>query len=156
LSFAILVFNHDREIPSVKHDNQFPTPKALSSSGKSDGSLALFPVLAVDVTGTPVLGTATPMTVVAIETAPPEACGMIAVCKPFGPDGSQLAVLGYLSADQISAVSGAKPQDRDLILRAGRAELRLHTDGRVRLTGDSVTIESNGRMALAGAYIELN
>jgi hypothetical protein len=97
--------------------------------------------------GTPVLAGGGGRQIVAVAAAGPGHCGRLAVCQPFGQN--QLAVLGYVA-------EAAPTPGGDLILSAGQAQLRLHADGRVRITGRDVRAEASGRIALRGAHIALN
>jgi hypothetical protein len=134
---------------AMKYDPRL-SPPVLTPAAIPD-ALILLPVVAFATDGTPVLHDA--RAVLAVAAAPDMGERWVAVCKAFG--AGQLAVLGYVSAAQIAGLTGAAPV-QDLILRAGRAELRLHADGRVRMTGDDVLVEAQGQVALSGATIALN
>jgi hypothetical protein len=136
----------------MKYDPRLSPPVSLSPPSVPD-ELLLLPVVAFATDGTPVLQDALSRPVLAVAGMPTLGELWVAVCKPFG--AGQLAVLGYVGAAQIAGLTGARPV-QDLILRAGRAELRLHADGRVRMTGDDVLVEAQGQVALSGATIALN
>lgn len=143
----------------MKHQKDFISAQTDISSldRAAKTSLTLHAVTGIGPDGAPELEGAAGRTVVALEPAPLLADSLVAVCKPFGPGLGQLAVLGYLSPSQIAAQAAKAPQvETDIVLRAGRSELRLHADGRIRIKGDDVRFEANGRMGLAGAFIELN
>jgi hypothetical protein len=127
------------------------SPPVLPTPAPAHDELILLPVLAFATDGTPVLQDARP--VLSVAGAPDMGQPWVAVCKAFG--AGQLAVLGYVGLAQIAALTGTRPAT-DLILRAGRAELRLHADGRVRVKGDDVLVEAQGHVALSGATIALN
>ncbi len=124
-----------------------PSPPAPVAQA---ADLILLRVLAAMSDGTPVLAGAAGRQVVAVAAAGAGHCGRLAVCQPFGPDLGRLAVLGYL------AEATAAPASGDLILSAGLSELRLHADGRVRITGRDIRAEAQGRVALRGAHVALN
>ena len=42
------------------------------------------------------------------------------------------------------------------MIGTGKAQIRLHPDGRVRIKAEDVTLDSAGRLALRGAFIDLN
>jgi hypothetical protein len=134
----------------MKYDPRL-SPSVLFAPTATPDELVLLPVMAFATDGTPVLQDARAVLVVA--GAPDMGQPWVAVCKPFG--NGQLAVLGYVSAAQIAGLTGDAPA-QDLILRAGRAELRLHADGRIRMVGDDVLVEAQGQVALSGATIALN
>ena len=79
----------------------------------------------------------------------------LAVCKEAQMDG-RLVVLGYLSTAQIVSASVSQKQCGDVVIGTDKAQIRLTEDGRVRIKGDDVLLESRTRMALSGAYIDLN
>jgi hypothetical protein len=135
---------------AMKYDPRLSPPVLLTPPLTSD-ELILRPVVAFATDGTPVLQDARPVMVVA--AVPDMGQQWVAVCKAFGT--GQLAVLGYVSAAQIAGLTGDAPA-QDLILRAGRAELRLHADGRIRMMGDDVLVQAQGQVALSGATIALN
>ncbi|MFV0473944.1 MAG: hypothetical protein ACK5MQ_07010 [Pikeienuella sp.] len=143
----------------MKHQTDFASEQAAISPAErlASANLALHAVTGIRPDGTPELEGAAGRRVVALEPAPLLADSLIAVCKPFGSDMEQLAVLGYLSPSQLVTQVVKAPQvETDIVLRAGRSELRLHADGRIRIKGDDVKFEANGRMGLTGAFIELN
>jgi hypothetical protein len=86
--------------------------------------------------------------------------GSFAVCTQMNGNPTALVVLGHVPissialalADERSLSQAAKP----LVLKCGRSQLQLHPDGRVRITGDDIIVESNGRMGLRGAVVDLN
>jgi hypothetical protein len=127
----------------MRHDAPLSPPAPV----QHPADLILLRVLATMADGTPVLAGSGGRQIVPVAAAGPDHCGRLAVCQPFGKD--QLAVLGYL-AEAAPAAGG------DLILTAGQAQLRLHADGRVRITGRDVRAEAQGRMVLRGAHIALN
>lgn len=126
----------------MRHDPPLSPP---APAVKED--LILLRVLATMADGTPVLAGMGGRRVVAVASAGPGHCGRLAVCQAFGEN--QLAVLGYV-AEAVPVAGG------DLILTAGQSQLRLHADGRVRISGRDVRAEAAGRMALRGAHIALN
>ena len=89
-----------------------------------------------------------------------DAVGNFAVCTQMNDSSAALVVLGHISitsialalADERSVSQPARP----LVLKCGRSQLQLHPDGRIRITGDDIIVESNGRMGLRGAVVDLN
>jgi hypothetical protein len=128
----------------MRHDAPLSPPAPVQQAA----DLILLRVLATMADGTPVLAGASGRQIVAVAPAGPDHCGRLAVCQPFGQN--QLAVLGYVAEAAPAAAGG------DLILSAGQAQLRLHADGRVRITGRDVRAEAAGRLVLRGAHIALN
>jgi len=90
----------------------------------------------------------------------PPAPGAIAVAKPMGDGSGRYAVLGCLAPGEAAATPTAEPAAPglapDLVFRNGRSELRLCADGRIRLKGDDLSADMLGRLALRGAFIDLN
>jgi hypothetical protein len=127
----------------MRHDAPLSPPAPVQPVA----DLILLRVLATMADGTPVLAGAGGRQIVAVAAAGPDHCGRLAVCQPFGQN--QLAVLGYVAT--VAPATGG-----DLVLTAGQSELRLHADGRVRITGRDIRAEAAGRMALRGAHIALN
>ncbi|MEE9390875.1 MAG: hypothetical protein V3W41_00040 [Planctomycetota bacterium] len=106
--------------------------------------------------GQPLLDGIAADAVLALVPLPETEDDFTAVCRAL-PGGKGLAILGYATAtDLIRATAAQVPEGDDLVLRAGRSELHLHADGRVRLRADDVRLESNGHFALVGAFIDLN
>ena len=134
----------------MRHDPRL-SPPVLPTPCITADELILLPVVAFATDGSPVLRDA--RAVLAVAGVPEMGQPWVAVCKAFGT--GQLAVLGYVSGAQIAGLTGALPA-QDLILRAGRAELRLYADGRVRIVGDDVKVEAQGNLGLIGATIALN
>lgn len=128
-----------------------PAPAPATSASE----LCLHRVSGVTDRGTPRFDGVADARVLPLVPLPAVPEGMTAVCKPL-PGDEGLAVLGYLLPADLARAAAAAPVTGDLVLRTGRSELRLHADGRVRLRADDVNVQSNGRLALAGAFIELN
>ncbi|MGH1329262.1 MAG: hypothetical protein ACRBBK_00120 [Paracoccaceae bacterium] len=97
--------------------------------------------------------------VLMLEEPPAQAGGHMAVIKPV-PDGSgRVVVLGFLALDALLRApfeAGKAVENQDIVLKSGRSELRLMADGRVRIKGDDLRFEANGRLGLRGAFIDLN
>ncbi len=140
----------------MKQDFDFRPADSPPDASASDGTLDLIPVIDTEADGTPILEGQTDGSVLALDPVPAGAQdGLLAVCKRMGTDG-RIAVLGYVPAAK-AAVAGAKVAGLgDIVLRTGRSMLRLTPDGRVRIKADDMTLDSNGRLALSGAFIDLN
>lgn len=121
--------------------------------GSHDDYLHLYPVLGFDRAGHPVLAGVDPEMVVMLVGVPADVVGGFAACRPFG--GDRIAVLGFLPR---GGASGAgKDHDQDwLEIRHGKAAIRLCRDGRVRIEGDDILVNSEGAVALDGATVTLN
>ena len=145
---------HDARLAPQIGAPQAPTAQiGARSEATPAGDLALVAVLGVLSDGGPLLA-GRQADVVLTPLPPGAATGLLAVCKPFG---GGLAVLGYVGrAEAVRAVGGLAGQGDHLSLGIGRAEIRLHADGRIRLRGTDVALEASGRMALTGAWIDLN
>lgn len=91
-----------------------------------------------------------------VEIVPPPkgARFAFAVGRPFGE--GRLAILGYLDQDAVQKAAGFTKSNGWLELRHGKAALRLHQDGRVRVSGDNVGIEADGSCFIDAAEIRLN
>lgn len=93
-----------------------------------------------------------------------EAAGSFAVCMDLTDQGNLCVVLAIIGIDDLigalrdaTAFNGARGKNaKPLIFQAGRSQLALHPDGRIRIKGDDVQIEAHGRMKLEGAVIDLN
>lgn len=112
------------------------------------------PVLGLTAVGGPVLGGVTASSVLDLAHIP-AASGLIAICRDTA---TQVVVLGYVGASQTRAVGvdGATDDDGWLVIGTGKAQIRLHPDGRVRIKAEDVTLDSAGRLGLRGAWIDLN
>lgn len=114
-------------------------------SVQKDGSIALadFPRAAV----------------LMLEEPPLETGAHMAVIKPVTDGTGRVVVLGFIALSELMRApfeAGISVQDQDIVLRSGRSELRLMADGRVRIKGDDVRFEANGRLGLRGAFVDLN
>lgn len=116
--------------------------------------LVLYPVLGVTEEGVPVLPIAS-KTLVLDQIPSDDPSNWIAVCKTTSPQG-QLVILGYVSRNAAAAAAGKKPEEDDVVIGTEKAQIRLTSDGRVRIYGEDVKVEARGRMALDGATIDLN
>jgi len=89
-----------------------------------------------------------------------DVAGNFAVCTQMNGNSAALVVLGHISISSIAlALADERPvlqPARPLVLKCGRSQLQLHPDGRIRITGDDIIVESNGRMGLRGAVVDLN
>jgi len=139
----------------MKHQAKFPT-KDRSGETTAKGDLQMFALAGVAEDGSPILLGPDPASVLALEPAPERTEGLVAICKTYGPGGKKLAVLGYVGRDALTRVAATHSSNGDVVLGTGKAKLRLCADGRVRLEGEDVKLQSHGRMALRGAYINLN
>lgn len=137
----------------MKHQAEFPT-KDRTAKASASGELQMFALAGVTEDGAPILLGADPTTVMALEPAPEDTEGVIAICKTF--DGGKLAVLGYVGRKEFSKIAAAQVVNGDVVLGTGEAKIRLTADGRIRMQANDVKLESHGRMALVGAYINLN
>lgn len=90
--------------------------------------------------------------------------GSFAVCVEMDGTSTALLVLGHLPLEAMAtALAGnsttgptGSQQIQPITLKCGRSQLQLHPDGRIRITGDDIIVESNGRAALRGAIVDLN
>ena len=93
-----------------------------------------------------------------------DAVGSFAVCMDLTDQGNLCVLLAIIGIDDLigalrdaTAFNGARDKNaKPLIFQAGRSQLALHPDGRIRIKGDDVQIEALGRMKLEGAVIDLN
>lgn len=118
---------------------------------RSGGDLALHPVLSRRADGTPELAGAEAL--MTLSPLPEDCAGLVAVCKA---QGNGVVVLGYVDAAAVAQAAQSRPQDDWLVIGTGKSRIRLHPDGRVRIEAQDVAVESSGRMALRGAWIDLN
>lgn len=128
----------------------------LIHDGRPSADLQLRPVLAVDADGRPVLAGSGSKPMLILSDAAVPVPGMIAVCKDIS---DQIVVLGYAFPPKaVPAETGQVLPDEEgwVTLGCGKAQIRLHPDGRIRLKGQDVTIDSAGRLGLRGAWIDLN
>ncbi|SOC04350.1 hypothetical protein SAMN05877809_103181 [Rhodobacter sp. JA431] len=128
-----------------------PLPKPATTD------LLLRPVLGRAGTGCPLLVGVLPETEI-LDLAPQvtPVPGQIAVCRDLP---GKVVVLGYVGAAAVRAVAQAQTSPSDdgwLEIGTGKAQIRLHPDGRVRIKAEDVTLDSAGRLALRGAFIDLN
>ena len=140
----------------MKQDFDFRLAGTPPDASSADGTLDLIPVIDSEADGTPILEGQTDGSVLALDPVPDRSDGaLLAVCKRMGTD-DRIAVLGYVPA-AAAAVAGARVAGLgDIVLRTGRSMLRLTPDGRIRIKADDMTLDSNGRLALSGAFIDLN
>ncbi|HRK42233.1 MAG TPA: hypothetical protein PLH11_04245 [Gemmobacter sp.] len=117
------------------------------------GDLVMRPVLGL-VGDAPLLAGVDPAAILDLAHVPP-APGLIAVCRDM-PD--RVVVLGYAGAAQVQLGAAQLVPDSDgwLVIGTGKAQIRLHPDGRIRLKAEDVTLDSAGRLGLRGAWIDLN
>jgi hypothetical protein len=97
--------------------------------------------------------------VIMLEEPPLEAGAHMAVIKPVTDGSGRVVVLGFIALDELLRApfdAGKTVQNQDIVLKSGRSELRLMADGRVRIKGDDLRFEANGRLGLRGAFIDLN
>lgn len=140
----------------MKQDFDFRLAEAPPGTPAADGTLDLIPVVDTAEDGTPILEGQTDGSVLALDPVPPgEQGALLAVCKRMGTDG-RIAVLGYVPAAAAAVAAARVAGQGDIVLRTGRSMLRLTADGRVRIKADDMTLDSNGRLALSGAFIDLN
>ena len=137
----------------MKH-GLFSSPALPVISGALALTLRLVESVGAD--GKPLLADCADKVVLAPAAFPQNAAGSFAVC--LATDTKTLLVLGHLPASEIADALAFQPahDERPLTLKCGRSELVLHPDGRVRITGDDVVVQSNGLMGLRGAIVELN
>lgn len=140
----------------MKQNFDFRPAGAPPDASSSDGTLDLIPVVDTAEDGTPILEGQSGGSVLALDPVPEGAQGaLLAVCKRMGTDG-RLAVLGYVPAATAVLAGGRVAGTEEIVLRTGRSMLRLTPDGRIRIKAEDVTVDSNGRLALSGAFIDLN
>jgi len=119
------------------------------------GDLVMRPVIGTTAEGLPLLAGVESGRVLDLSTMSP-APGQVAICRD---SRGHVAVLGYVGAAQLQAASRAVHlPDGDGWLTIGfeKAQIRLHPDGRVRIKAEDIALDSSGRMALHGAWIDLN
>jgi hypothetical protein len=126
-------------------------PKAVMPAA----DLVMRPVLGTDPNGVPMLAGVASTAILDLAQVPP-VVGLIAVCRDM-PD--RVVVMGYVDAAQARAVATVQAKtDADgwLVIGTGRAQIRLHPDGRMRIKAEDITLDSAGRLGLRGAWIDLN
>lgn len=119
------------------------------------GDLVMRPVLGIAADGCALLGGVAANIILDLAHAPP-APGLIAICRDTP---THVAILGYVEAAQARGVAGidaAHDDDGWMVIGTGKAQIRLHPDGRVRIKAEDVTLDSSGRLGLRGAWIDLN
>lgn len=119
-----------------------------------NAGLELLPIMGVSAQGAPILPGVKQSALTVIEPLPPSRTSGFAVCKSFGEN--QIAVLGYLDHDAVVAAHATQTTPDQVTIRNGKSAIHLHADGRVWIEGEDVKITSHARLALDGAYIELN
>ena len=92
-----------------------------------------------------------------------QAIGSFAVCLDLDGDLPVTVVIGAVGmAEMFSALQDATDFNKNrgdaepIVFRTGRSQLVLQPDGRIRIKGDDVKVESLGRMKIEGAVIDLN
>lgn len=139
---------------------------ALPQTQAPRGDLRMRPVLGLSQSGGPLLAGVAQFPILDLAQVAP-AAGLIAVCRDT-PD--QVVVLGYVGAMEAraatvppvapqgapSTVAGEIDADGWLVIGSGKAQIRLHPDGRIRIKAEDVTLDSGGRLGLRGAWIDLN
>jgi hypothetical protein len=123
------------------------------------GDLIMRPVIGLH-EGAPLLAGVDRDIVLDLGQVPP-APGLIALCRD---KAGQVVILGYVNAAQLAAqvqvqtagLVTAPDADGWLVIGTGKAQIRLHPDGRVRIKAEDITVESAGRLGLRGAWIDLN
>lgn len=118
------------------------------------GGLLLLPVQKRQTCGSPLIKGHEDA--LALEPVPDgDPASFLAVCKEAQMDG-RLVVIGYVSFSQIACAQTAAMEQGEIIFGTEKAQIRLTADGRIRIRGEDVLIESRTRMALSGASIDLN
>lgn len=84
------------------------------------------------------------------------AAGRLAVCCIPHNAEDMVVVLGILAPNVTSEPAPPGDAQSPVELRSGRSAIALHPDGRVRITGDDVRVESNGVATVRGAVVKLN
>lgn len=72
-----------------------------------------------------------------------------------GALGAEAVLFGALRTKESRAEEVVVEAPRKLVLRAGKAKLELRADGKVKLTGDGVTVDAPGEIRLASAHVEI-
>lgn len=126
----------------------------------SDSNIRLVPVTATTDDGSPVLVGNTSAALSAVRVTEDDV-GSLAVCLDINAQAPLTFVLGVVTIEAtISALQSAQPAQqggaKPLVLKCGRSQIALHPDGRVRIKGDDVRLESMGRMKIQGAVVDLN
>ena len=132
-----------------------PDHVSLTKVAEPAGDLVMRPVLGLTQSGGPILAGVAAEVILDLAQVPP-ATGLIAICRDL-PD--RVVILGYVGAAQARAVTMPETvtgADGWLVIGTGKAQIRLHPDGRVRIKAEDVTLDSAGRLGLRGAWIDLN
>lgn len=72
-----------------------------------------------------------------------------------GTLGADVVLFGALRTKERKADEVILEAPRKLVLRAGKSKLELRADGKVRLTGDAVTVDAPAEIRLASAHVEI-
>ncbi|WP_323718038.1 hypothetical protein [Paracoccus aminovorans] len=135
----------------MKHEPFLSEPEAAAQ-----GDLQLRLVLGRGADGLPVLAEPAPGALLVLSDLPQAAAGLVAVCRDIP---GRTVVLGYVTAAQAARAGlaqGGADAEGWVSIGCGKAQIRLHPDGRMRLKAQDITIDSAGRMGLRGAWIDLN
>lgn len=135
-------------------------PKSPAKTGAELGASGLrLAALQRDEDGAVVLADFPRAAVLMLEEPPKDEGAHMAVIKPVADGSGRVVVLGFIALSEVLRApfeAGKADQNQDIVLKSGRSELRLMADGRVRIKGDDLRFEANGRLGLRGAFIDLN
>lgn len=69
--------------------------------------------------------------------------------------GAEIVLFGALRTKAERPDEVVLEAPRKLVLRAGKAKLELRADGKVKLSGDGVTVDAPAEIRLASAHVEI-
>ena len=72
-----------------------------------------------------------------------------------GMVGEEVLMFGALRTREIQPAHVVVDAAQSLMLRSGKSRLELRADGRVRITGDQLTIDAPREVRIASAHVEL-
>jgi hypothetical protein len=72
-----------------------------------------------------------------------------------GAMGAEVVLFGALRTKEQKLEEVVVEAERRLVLRAGKAKLELSADGKVRLSGNAVTVDAPREVRIASAHVEI-
>jgi hypothetical protein len=72
-----------------------------------------------------------------------------------GAVGAEVVLFGALRTKEQKLEEIVVEAERRLVLRAGKAKLELSADGRVKLSGNAVTVDAPREVRIASAHVEI-
>lgn len=152
----------------MKHEMRlFIDPALIGAAGSDAGVvnpfLSLHLVSRVTETGQAIFENEPDANVICLCQLDQSAVGHIAVCRRMVAQTTTIVLFGLVDFSALASVTSAfravdapPSSSEPLVIGHGRSRLTLHANGVIELEGDDVTLSSRGRMAVQGAYIDLN